>query len=153
MTSGLKEIIWATVWDFQQCGMCDQQSLRSAWAYAQSDHSLFWSLKYSMTVKLLTEQHLELLSLIEGCTGSYESTLAKMPHCWKSHAAVHITSINHKWTTYLVTLWNDATNKITYIWASLRENLSLGYPTKQDSNQTPQLQRLARILQFHMKQV
>ena len=26
--------------DFQQCGMCDQQSLRSACAYAQSDHSL-----------------------------------------------------------------------------------------------------------------
>ena len=24
-------------WDFQQCGMCDQQSLRSACAYAQYD--------------------------------------------------------------------------------------------------------------------
>ena len=33
-------IIWASAWDFQQCGMCDQQSLRSACAYAQSDHSL-----------------------------------------------------------------------------------------------------------------
>ena len=30
------------------------------------------------------------------------------------------------------------------IWASLRENLSLGFPTKQVSNQSPQLQRLAR---------
>ena len=27
-------------WDFQQCGMCDQQRLRSACAYAQSDQSL-----------------------------------------------------------------------------------------------------------------
>ena len=27
-------------WDFQQCGMSDQQSLRSACAYAQSDQSL-----------------------------------------------------------------------------------------------------------------
>ena len=27
---------WASAWDFQQCGMCDQQSLRSACAYAQS---------------------------------------------------------------------------------------------------------------------
>ena len=34
------------------------------------------------------------------------------------------------------------------IWASLRENLSLGCPTKQDSNQSPQLQRLARKLRF-----
>ena len=33
-------LIWASAWDFQQCGMCDQQSLRSACAYAQSDQSL-----------------------------------------------------------------------------------------------------------------
>ena len=39
-----------------------------------------------MGVKLLTEHHLEFLSLKEGCTGLYESTLVKMPHCWKSHA-------------------------------------------------------------------
>ena len=31
-----------------------------------------------MTVKLLTEQHLEFLSLKAGCTGSSESTLVKM---------------------------------------------------------------------------
>ena len=30
---------WASAWDFQQCGMCDQQSLRSACAYAPSDQS------------------------------------------------------------------------------------------------------------------
>ena len=24
------------------------------------------------------------------CTGSYESTLVKMPHCWKSHAAAQL---------------------------------------------------------------
>ena len=43
-------------------GMCDQQSLRSACAYAQSDQSLCKSLEYSMIVKLLTEHHLEFLS-------------------------------------------------------------------------------------------
>ena len=31
---------WASAWDFQQFGMCDQQSLRSACAYAQSDQRL-----------------------------------------------------------------------------------------------------------------
>ena len=41
-----------------------------------------------MTVKLLTEHHLELLSLKGGCTGSSESTLVKIPHCWKSHVSV-----------------------------------------------------------------
>ena len=40
-----------------------------------------------MTVKLLTEYHLEFLSLKVGCTGSAESILVKMPHCWKSHVA------------------------------------------------------------------
>ena len=40
---------------------------------------------------LLTEHHLGFLSLKGGCTGSPESTLVKMPHCWKSHATAHIS--------------------------------------------------------------
>ena len=43
-----------------------------------------------MIVKLLTEHHLEFLSLKGGCRGSSESTLVKMPYCWKSHALAHI---------------------------------------------------------------
>ena len=54
---------WAATWDFQQCDICDQQSLRSAWAYAQSDPSLCLSLEYPMNVKLLTEHHFRFLSL------------------------------------------------------------------------------------------
>ena len=69
--------------------MCDQQSLRSACAYAQSGQSLCLSLDYSMVIKLLTEQRLEFLSLTGGCTGSSESALIKMPHCWKSHVTAH----------------------------------------------------------------
>ena len=38
-----------------------------------------------MIVKLLTEHDLEFLSLKGGCTGWFESTLVKMPHCLKSH--------------------------------------------------------------------
>ena len=41
-----------------------------------------------MSIKLLTELNLEFLSLKGGCTGSFESTLVKMPHCWKSHVAL-----------------------------------------------------------------
>ena len=73
--------------------MCDQQSLRSACAYAQSDQSLCLSLEYSMTVKLLTEHHLEFLSFTGGCTGLSESTLVKMPHYWDSHVAAHFASV------------------------------------------------------------
>ena len=76
--------------DFQQCGMCDQQRLRPACAYAQSDQSLCKSLEHSMTVKLLTKQHLDSLSSKGGCTGSSESTLVKMPHCWESHVTAHL---------------------------------------------------------------
>ena len=43
-----------------------------------------------MTVKLLTEHHLEFLRLIGDCIGSSESTLVKMPHCLKSHTTAHI---------------------------------------------------------------
>ena len=44
-----------------------------------------------MIVKLLTEHHLEFLSLKGGFTGSSESTLVKMPHCWISNVTAHIT--------------------------------------------------------------
>ena len=46
-------------------------------AYAQSDQRLCLSLEYYMSVKLLTEHHLELLSLIQGYTGLSESTMSK----------------------------------------------------------------------------
>ena len=37
-----------------------------------------------------------------------------------------------------------------FIWASTRQNLFSGFPTKRVSNQSPQLQRLARKLKFHL---
>ena len=43
-----------------------------------------------MIVKLLTEHHLEFLSLKGGCRGSSESTHVKMSNCWKSHVAAHM---------------------------------------------------------------
>ena len=46
-----------------------------------------------MIVKLLTEHYLEFLDLKGGCTGSSESTLVKIPHCWKPHVTAH-TSLN-----------------------------------------------------------
>ena len=45
-----------------------------------------------MSVKLLTEDHLEFLSLKGGFTGLSESTLVKMPYCWKSHVLAQIIS-------------------------------------------------------------
>ena len=70
--------------------MCDQQSLRSASAYVQSGQSLCLSLEYSMSDKLLSEHYLEFLSIKGGCTGSFESTLVKMSHCWKSHVTAQM---------------------------------------------------------------
>ena len=51
-----------------------------------------------MIVKLLTEHHLEFLSLTGGCSGSSKSTHVKMPHCWKSHATAHAmcASLNYR---------------------------------------------------------
>ena len=73
--------------------MCDQQSIRSACAYAQSDQRLCLSLEYSMIVKLLTEHNLEFLSLNGDCRGSSESTLVKMPHCRGSYKEVSYISV------------------------------------------------------------
>ena len=57
--------------------MCDQQNLRSACAYAQSDQSFCLSLEYSLTVKLLTE-----VSKLKGCCAG---SSVKFSYCWKSH--------------------------------------------------------------------
>ena len=46
-----------------------------------------------MNVKLPTEHQLEFLSLKGDCTGSSESSLVKMPHCWKSHVTAHMSMI------------------------------------------------------------
>ena len=43
-----------------------------------------------MSVKLLTEHHVEFLRLKGGCTGSSHYTLVKMPHSWKSHVMAQI---------------------------------------------------------------
>ena len=43
-----------------------------------------------MDVKLLTEFYLEFLSLKVGCIGLSESTLVKMPNCWKSHVMAQL---------------------------------------------------------------
>ena len=83
--------IWAVTWNLQQCGKCDQQRLRLACAYAQTDQSICLSLKYSMSVNLLTEHHLELRSLKGGCIDSSVSTLFKKPHCWKSRVTTHLS--------------------------------------------------------------
>ena len=60
--------------------MGDQQRLGSACADAQSDQSLCWSLAYSMSVKLLTEHHLEFLSLKGDYTGSSDSIHVKIQY-------------------------------------------------------------------------
>ena len=43
-----------------------------------------------MIVKLVTEHHLEFLSLKGGYRGSSESTLVQMSNCWKSHIMAQI---------------------------------------------------------------
>ena len=45
-----------------------------------------------MSVKLLTENHLEFLSLKGGYIGLSESIHVKMLHCWKSHVAAQLCS-------------------------------------------------------------
>ena len=45
-----------------------------------------------MTIKLLTEHHLEFPRLKGDCIGLSEFTLVKLPHCWKLHVAAQLLS-------------------------------------------------------------
>ena len=63
-----------------------------------------------MIAKLLTEHHLEFLSLTEGCRGPPESTLVKMSNCWKSHATAHFIETRSLFidlSIYKQIFWND----------------------------------------------
>ena len=54
-----------------------------------------------MSVKLLTEHRLEFVGLKADCTGSSESTLVKMPYCWKSHVAAQFMSRCVRYAGYI----------------------------------------------------
>ena len=145
--------------------MCDQQSLRSACAFAQSDQSICLLLEYSMIVKLLTERHSECLSLEGGCRGSSESTHVEMPHCWKSHVWLNASYLVISQVKRFIkspsssSIWYDRDRHVrsthnnpekikntceTIIWTS---GVFVFLKTR-DSNQSPQLQRLARTIKL-----
>ena len=52
-----------------------------------------------MSVKLLTEHHLEFLSLKGGCKGLSESTLVKMPHSMLDLDLISIASLGPRAST------------------------------------------------------
>ena len=54
-----------------------------------------------MSVKLLTEHRLEFVGTKADCIGSSESTLVKMPHCWKSHVAAQFMSRCVRYAGYI----------------------------------------------------
>ena len=67
-----------------------------------------------MIVKLLTEHHLEFLSLKGGCRGSSESTIVKMSNCWKSHALAQILCNEDLLTEVLLIKSAEFMSNLTY---------------------------------------
>ena len=80
-----------------------------------------------MNIKLLTEHHLEFLCFTGGCTGLSESTLVKMPHCWKSHVTAHIHIGQHRRIWYLSQQETVNAHKCLHLCAVLSESLLLEF--------------------------
>ena len=78
-----------------------------------------------MIVKLLTEHHLEFLSL-KG--GSSEYTLVKMPHCWKSHVLAHNNLITVCFAGLFDLRWKFLRNNMQEGFVQVRA--SINYRTK-----------------------
>ena len=80
-----------------------------------------------MIVKLLTEHHLEFLSLKGGCRGSSQSTLVKMSNCWKSHATTQISIITLQVRAtpeiYKIKIWLDIGSILQGLWPLLENSL------------------------------
>ena len=73
-----------------------------------------------MSEKLLTEHHLEFLSLKGCCIDSSESTLAKMLHCWKSQVSAQNTCEAHTFVSAVL-----ADSEKTMVELSCSENCSV----------------------------
>ena len=70
-----------------------------------------------MTVKLLTKQHLEFLSLKGGCTGLSESTLVKMAHCWQSHVTAHMYNVTKDYPKFIISNQKEETISIQRVYS------------------------------------
>ena len=73
-----------------------------------------------MNIKLLNEHNLDFLSLKEGYTGSSESIHVKMPHCWKSHVAAHLSF--NKDELYIFKIFLKAVHRKTLILSTNVDN-------------------------------
>ena len=92
-----------------------------------------------MIVKLLTEHHLEFLSLKGGCRGSSEYTDVKMAHCWKSHALAHFIPLTSVSTLHIT----------RYVVLKLEEGYKLSPPMKVQLPQPKMCGGGGGILVFH----
>ena len=61
---------WASAWDLQQCGMCDQQSLKSDCAYFASHLNIVWVLIYWLNIILSFQVKRRLQRLVQVYTRS-----------------------------------------------------------------------------------
>ena len=75
-----------------------------------------------MSVKLLTEHHLEFLGLRGGYVCSSESTLVKMPHCLKSHVTAQMCFSNYKNTGLCLRVCKRQSTFLVY-----NQNICFGY--------------------------
>ena len=126
---------WASAWDSQQCGM-----------YAQSDQSLCLSLEYFMIVKLLTEYHLECLSLKGDCRGLSDSHLSK---CQIVGNLMH-------WLNFVVQVLTKLTKAqhphLSYFFKHFRPDLK--YKCSNDNNNnpnnTPTANKMKALIKFNI---
>ena len=72
--------------------MCDQQCLRSACAYAQSEQSIFYSLDHSMSVMRLTEHHMEFMFSFISFRRNINYLLPRLLNFWKPDTLPRITN-------------------------------------------------------------
>ena len=68
-----------------------------------------------MIVKLLTEHHLEFLSLKGGCRGSSESALVTMSNCWKSLALAQLINPFYQSPLVLSKLFQHNLISVSYL--------------------------------------
>ena len=113
--------------NFQQCGILTSVDSDEPVQPPFKLRNSKWCSVSSLTVIEYSSDKQRLLSNCAYAQAGLSLCWSHIPNCLKSHALAQL---------------------LFHIWASTRHNLSLGFLIKRDSNQSPQIQRLARILIF-----
>ena len=143
--------LWAVTCDFQQCGIFTSVDSDEPVLPPFKLRNFKWCLACCLTLLEYSSDKQRLWSDCAYAQADLRLCWSHIPHCWKPH----VTALIYFWDMTGFTVYHSFNiyKWFHYTWALSRETLSLIFAIRLESNNSVQLQRLARVIEFSMQQV